>query len=352
MAAALEHEPGIYFGLSEKDYHADSALGSSSLRKLLVAPEDWQYEQDDSIPKKPVPESSAMIFGRAVHALVLEGLQAFESRFTRKPEFPEGCLITTDDLKEHCRKLGLKVSGTKAELAERIRTVDGLTPLEPEIMARFEREKGDKTILSEWDYDRILMAERHITQNVYHAEAFMGGHPEVSVFWSYKNVRVKARIDYLKPEECVDLKSTAPWYGDGIVDSWHRTVRVSRLDMQAAHYMQGRHVLAKYIADGKIFCLDGNNPTAEWLAKVAQHRNPKWLWIVYQSDGAPISQGFRPELNCWYMQRAGLDVARAIDNYKLHSAMNGKGPWVRQRDIISMTDEDFPGWWIDRPEVA
>lgn len=60
--------PGIYEGMSNADYHADPALGSTSLKTLaLRTPAHWKYESENSVYKH------AYDIGTLAHSLILEG---------------------------------------------------------------------------------------------------------------------------------------------------------------------------------------------------------------------------------------------------------------------------------------
>jgi hypothetical protein len=342
---------GVYIGMPEDQYHADPALGSGDIRQLFLSPQNWKWRQADNPLRDFEPETSAMRFGRAVHALALEGRQAFESRFIKKPEMPPGCLTTADELKEHCKKLGLKVTGTKLELAERIREVDHAIQLEPLIMQDFDQRKGGKTILPDADYARIVMAAHNIRENPYLIHSFTGGFPEVSVFWEQQGVRVKARIDYLRPNECIDLKSMAPWRNETMDESWNRTLRTSRYDMQAAHYMTGRMMINQFVAEGKLFSMDGERPSDDWLMELEMSPDPAWLWVVYQSTEAPIAKGFRMPMGLVIAERAMRDVQKGIENYKMFKSQFGDGQWPCMEPIKNLSDEDMPPWWVHRQEI-
>jgi hypothetical protein len=89
--------------------------------------------------RPPSPDSPAKQKGRALHKLVLEGEEAFSAAFATEPQ-PDahpGCLVTLDDLKAKCRELGEAVSGTKAELAKRIKAKDAKTIIYDEVLATF-----------------------------------------------------------------------------------------------------------------------------------------------------------------------------------------------------------------------
>lgn len=60
-------EPGIYDGISNKAYHADPALGSTSL-KTLATKTPAHYQHDKQHPKT----SDAFTLGTAAHSLILE----------------------------------------------------------------------------------------------------------------------------------------------------------------------------------------------------------------------------------------------------------------------------------------
>src|ERR1700730_11283756 len=86
--------------------------------------------------RPPSPDSPAKQKGRALHKLVLEGEEAFAE--APLPDRYPGCLVTRDDLKAKCRDLGEPVSGTKAELAKRIKANAPDVVIFDEVMAIFK----------------------------------------------------------------------------------------------------------------------------------------------------------------------------------------------------------------------
>src|SRR5215831_16007085 len=117
------HGAGVYFNLPAAEYHADPSLGSGDLKRLLQAPAVYWWHSHMNSERPPSPDSPAKQKGRALHKLVLEGEEAFAAAFATEPQphAHPGCLVTLDDLKSKCRELGEAVSGTKAELAKRIK---------------------------------------------------------------------------------------------------------------------------------------------------------------------------------------------------------------------------------------
>jgi hypothetical protein len=91
-------------------------------------------------PDRPAsPDSPARQKGRALHKLVLEGEEPFAKAFAEEPQPPAfpGCLVTLEDLKAKCRDLNEPVSGTKAELAKRMKAKDPKAIFFDDIMSRF-----------------------------------------------------------------------------------------------------------------------------------------------------------------------------------------------------------------------
>lgn len=64
----MPYEPGIYEGISSADYHADPALGSTSLKTLATrTPAHWRWESAHPVHK------DIYDLGTVTHSLILEG---------------------------------------------------------------------------------------------------------------------------------------------------------------------------------------------------------------------------------------------------------------------------------------
>lgn len=233
--------PGVYFGLAEDIYHADPAIGSGDMRRLVNgAPQYWW--QSHLNPDRAPVSSDAMLWGRAFHKLVLEGTTAFAETFAVEPVAADipGVLVSQDDLKAYCKLLKVPVSGTKAELAERIRAaekeraaalkagkIDGdllladEVPIWDEIIRDFRAAcvKHNRTALKPAMAREIRIAASFVTANPHLRQAFQGGVAEVSVVWIEDGVRYKSRIDYLKPKMALDLKSMFNRAGRAVDDA-------------------------------------------------------------------------------------------------------------------------------------
>ena len=119
-------EPGIYFGMPEEDYHRVNACSTSELKRMGVSSmEAWAYSR-----RNPDYEDNVTRYldhGKAVHCLVLEGRDAYQSRYAVELDASdfEGALISTDQIKAAISKFRTvapvtPVGTTKQELLDQL----------------------------------------------------------------------------------------------------------------------------------------------------------------------------------------------------------------------------------------
>jgi hypothetical protein len=182
-------EPGVYAGISNADYHANPALGSTSL-KTLATKTPAHYQHDLTHPKF----SDAFTLGTAAHSLILEG--------------------STDDIVvvEADNWLTKDAKAAKAgALAE------GKQPLLVKEMEQI------------WAMLDAVMA--HPT-----AWALFTGHKaEQSVFWDEDGLALKCRPDAWKPGVLIDLKTTR----SADPNEFGKTAHEFGYHQSAAHYIDG-----------------------------------------------------------------------------------------------------------------
>jgi len=69
-------EPGIYYDISNEDYHKDEAIGSTTIKSISVSPANLYYN--------PFKGSKSSHIGTAIHAALLEP-ELFEKEFYQLP---------------------------------------------------------------------------------------------------------------------------------------------------------------------------------------------------------------------------------------------------------------------------
>lgn len=175
--------------MTNAEYHAHPALGSSNLKQILKNP----YAFAMGIKQE---QTAAMALGSAVHTLVLEP-HKFEEEFAVAPEYDA-------------------------------RTKEG-----KEIKAAFEASCIGKTILKSDEYERAKTCSEIAKQIA--GRFFKGGVAESSFFSEFDGVAVKCRTDYYLPDLgiVVDVKTTA----DASPDGFAKSVANFGYYIQAAFYI-------------------------------------------------------------------------------------------------------------------
>lgn len=182
-------EPGIYDGISNKAYHADPALGSTSL-KTLATKTPAHYQHDKAHPKS----SNAFDIGTVTHSLILEGCEA-----------------------------GVEVIDTPAKR--------GKVWTDPATAAR---DAGKIPLLwSEWE--QVIAMRDSVMAHPVARELFTGHRAEASVFWDEDGQTYKCRPDAWKPGLLVDLKTTV----NADPNEFGKVAHGFGYHQSAAHYIDG-----------------------------------------------------------------------------------------------------------------
>lgn len=333
---------GIYANLSEHDYHADSALGSTGLKKLLVSPPDYWWSSPMNPLKPENTETDALKYGKAVHKCVLEGLDQFKGTYGLKPtknDYP-GCLAAAEDLKAFLSGKGDKTTGTKPVLIERALEHDDCPIILDKELERFA-ESG-LIDLSRDSYNRVVAATSFIKANNHLSEAFTGGMPEVSVFWEEHGVRLKCRFDYLKYAALVDLKSIGNTKGIDFGRACFQAMASYNYPLSAAHYMNGRRQMKRLYEEDRIF---GDFDDA-WLKPIVSNPNFAFVFVFWQSKGSPITKGITLSPMNPIVERANNEIRSAIAVYKEYMDRFGSdSAWILQEPLVEADETLMPVWF-------
>lgn len=298
---------GIHFGLAEDAYHADPALGSTGLKDLIDNAPDYWWSSWMNPARPEDKETDAIRFGRAVHKCVLEGRDAFEAIYSP------------------CDHPGNNKAGK--EEREAIEAV-GKKPL-----------KRD-------EYNRILAASAFIRANATLRDAFTGGQPEVSVFWTNDGIRFKARFDYLKMRAISDLKSIRNPLNKSFVQACRDRIANYDYSISAAHYMDGRRRMAAFVKSGQVFNAPDSANFRSWLIQAAGITEFAFVFVFWQAEGAPISHGFKISPGNPILDSAKQSIAKAVWNYRRFMDEFGMtAAWVPSTPLEELDETDLPIWW-------
>lgn len=342
-------EPGIYFGMPDHIYHADPALGSTSIKELVIDPIEYQYERLHGAEKK---ETFALKWGQAIHVRALEGAAELERRFPIEPEkaaFP-GLLDSYDDLKKHCGQLGLKPGKNKNDAISAIRDFDKEVPIWDEIWGDFQRRLAaeGKTSLPISALDHIEQAVAWMQRDkllapVMENGTLTAGASEVSIFYVDNGVRLKARIDHLLSHAVVDLKSFRPIFAERVLNAAKRAIARMRYDLQGAAYLRALRHAVDLHKKGLVF----NNPYGpEFLQAVfdsVSSNQLKWIWVLIKATGAPQPVVAEFDMTSNIFKQALVDVDDAVIDFKKYVDQYGLDTdWMPNTSAQLWGDGDFP----------
>lgn len=233
----LQHRaPGIYRELPADEYHPDEAFSASKSRNLIVGPA-YFWSQTRWNPAYEDSDTDATLSGTAHHVRHLEGPAVFAKRFAiapRKSDYPEA-VDGSAALKAACKALGLKVTGTNPELAQRLKECgefDG--ELWIDILDKWNAANADKTKISD-----ALVQQVELVAKVFEAHPSIGklyerGHPEVSVWWINRaGVPMRCRLDLWTPGEIIELKTVANAFRDNFNVKCTKTIAGEYYHVQA-----------------------------------------------------------------------------------------------------------------------
>ena len=360
MAVHLnEHEDGVYLNQRASDYLADAALGSSAIKDLFLAPEEWwwasPYNTLDPVPKK---DESHFRLGTALHVALLEGIDTFNAVYGIKPDamtHPKA-LTTIAQLQQACIDHGLsKAYGVKADLVQRLveYSID-VEILDVEI-GKFMA--SGKTPLSSIEWGKLFRLYHQVMKNpnelrtvaeerITLAQAFTGGLSEVSVYWTDDfGIRQRARFDKLHPNSTIDLKTFANWQQGNFKKALLKEAVIRGYVLQAQHYEEGRKQLRRLVREGKVF--GGTPEQLEILKEIAASEAWAWVWVFAKTAGAPLVTGIRPNMSNShfdYARRCRQEALANFISFREFFGLQENVQWFDAEGIWEPEDEDWPAF--------
>lgn len=356
-------EPGIYFGVPDSVYHSWPALSCSGIRRLAASPTLFYMTTPWLNASYEEPEEKAWAnIGRAYHARILEGSEAFNQRFCVKLEksaIPDLC-VTIDDIKERIDKVHGKVpfGKRKEDFVAQLLDLEPDAPIWEECQRRHEEENAGRCQLSYEVIERIEIAARMIEKHEELSQAVRGGYPEVSLLWvcAKTGVPMKARVDYLKLKLMVDLKSYENKFELSPEQACRKAIANNRYPLQPSVYLEGAAAVKKLIRDNAatvalwlpgLGYMHGDTVPEEyrhWALKWAwREEEPEWLWIMQQKGVAPITRGiFYPKGGTTRLLFDEI-VSRCKKRFRQFSETFGTDTWLDLAPIDdTFADEDIP----------
>lgn len=367
---------GVYIGLGEARYFEQDALGSSDLAYLWDDDQAdgwwWRSRHNPWFVRKP---SDPLDFGSALHAMLLEGREAFDGRYFIAPDrrdYP-GLLVSQSDLFSALRESQapkVPAKTRKADLVEMARAYLPDRHVWDDILERASRKARGRVVLeAEAAWQLGVMLEAAMAEPDMRAFATAEGGvrlTEVSVFWTLPKTRagggtrLRFRFDSLLPAANGDLKSIDNWrQGDRLTEAVAKAIGSRSLDLQAALSFTARRQAYRLIEAGRVFINPNPPEGSPDPLEAAAHlqRFPReaplnlggrpgwrWLWMFFQK---PDQAGRAPTILPVWLEFGSLQhregyrkAAHGVANYERRVAERGLDrPWTSVQPAHHLGDD-------------
>ena len=332
--------PGIYFELDESEYHAIEALSNSGIKQILCSPMNFWASTPWLNPEYEEEESKFMDMGKAYHTRIVEGKDVFYSRYAPAldPDDYPDALRTMEELRNALPE-GVKRGGNKTELAAKVLEHFPDAEVWDLMVEKYQAKHEGKEFLSPKLIKKIEIAAAMIEKHPQLCKAFTGGYPEVSIVWNCREtgVPMKARIDYLKTQAIIELKTFGNPFNKPIDRAIFYAFASQRYQIQAAVYHEAVEEAKAMLSVGMV---SGDCP-AEWLHAFTACKQHEMLYIFQQTGIAPVARGWKFPRHLTF-DIGKIAVAEAKRRFKESMEKFGKDPWVDETGIQEFDDLDFP----------
>lgn len=360
--AANQLPDGVYIALPDAVYFAQDRLGSSDLIKLHQHREGW-WMQSRHNPDRLDATTDAQNYGSATHALMLEGIGAYETRFAVEPDKRdfEKLLFKDDDIKEALKEAGFGFAGTSKFKSSDWDDAAALhIPEQPvwravlrDFQASITREDGSIRPSVSAVEDRMLRLMHRAAMSSDDIRGLMGVGEDVptlaelSFFWTdERGVARRARFDKPVPKFTMDLKTLGNWQGRELKHAVGDHIVKGGLDIQVGDQHDARKRMHDLIrAEGEDCIHGGTDEERTWLQAIAERNMPwDWVWLFYQkpelSGRAAVLFPVYEEWEGLYHKSGYRKAQRALDMYVQFVEKFGLDePWFRV-EPVHYTDGD------------
>lgn len=313
MKGEKKMKDGVYFNLSEDEYHAEKRLSASGIKQILNSPTEYWFNSRLN-PLYKENKSEALTDGTILHGLVLEHEKFFE-KFAVPSKEIEALNKNTNAFKEW----------------------------------RAANEGAGKRVLTLAKYQKFKTITAYLSQKgqVLDCGLFQGGRSEVSVFWTEGGIKRKARFDYISKGRIIDLKTFAMRQNTDFSDHIRRYFYSFRVYIQMIYYLR-----AFNFAKAEGLPVKGTAADVEFWEGLPE--NPL-LFVVFLNREMPQGafKAFVKEQcpDLWRLGESQIEKAEGL--YSDYMATYGeKSAWLQNTLELAanaiFTDADFPQSFYER----
>lgn len=366
---------GVYFRMPEAQYHALHRLSASGIKNILVSiPNFWAKSWMNKDRRDGDDDTPAKILGSAYHVAIFEP-ETLARRYVGKPNwdnFP-GILMTDTAVKAELKAMGAPQTKTGELALDRARRLADLgcqKPIKSIIEDQFNQDLDDRTAIDHIYFDQIHRDIDRIAENPEIQELVTGGESEVTILWTCPDtgIKMKARIDKLKADKFVDLKSFANANGKPTKQCITDAIKYNRYYLSMRQYQ----VAIGMIGSLPAVDISDDDPRHALLDQIAEIKTPHDAWLFFQEkDGIPNLLARRLRLqnypdgvdmqsigaedhdikkhNSVLCYKADMEIDRAKELYLMAAEVYGVdgSPWYPLDMMGEIGDDDFNDWFLE-----
>lgn len=378
-----EFADGVYFSMSEADYHALPRLSASGIKGILISlptfwAKSWMNKDRDPVGD----ETKAKTLGSCYHCAIFEP-ESLADRYVGSLDLSEyDNLLTTDAaVKAELKALGLKQTEgneTAVMRALRLMEADPSFSVKSVIVGEFEEGLEGRQVIDRKYWDQVMQDVERIRANPEIHELVTGGASEVTILWTCpeSGIPMKARIDKLKVDCFVDLKSFANKNGKPV----NRAIRDQIMYYQYHLSMRVYQVAISMIRVLDLQAMDvqkldmtrQDHKNLELVEALRTSSNPHQPWLFFQEkggipnllarklrlqtlpDGVDIqsigAEGHQIKMNDSVLcRKADMEIARAKQLFRQAMDIYGDegNPWYPLDMLGEIADADFLDWFLE-----
>lgn len=279
-------QDGIYFNMAEAEYHAIPRLSSSGIQNMMVSPATFWAKSWLNPEREDEDDTDARIIGRAYHCARLEPAR-FMAEYAPeldKDELDSDCLMTHTAIKAALADLGqpqTKAGENVEAAAFRLRDLGYTGQIYHVEDALWRERNAGKTMLKPKVYHEIRRDMTLIQRTPEVVAVLSGGAAEVVILWTdpERGVKMKARLDYLRPIGVTDFKTFDNSAGRHMIEAILGAFRYNRYYVQGAVYWQAFEAIRDQDLQ-VIRYFDGAH--LELIEAIKAHSHPGRVFYVFQ----------------------------------------------------------------------
>lgn len=375
--------PGIYFGMPDEVYHGIHACSASGLKHLSVSSMDYwalsilnQEKEDDAT--RDSGSLTPKQLGQAYHTYIVEGPAVFDRRYAvaldkdalRNDAAKNGVpfCVTTADLRKAITDAGGVPKGTAKDplIDQLLSFVPTAVVWDRAVAAHLEANAG-KLMISPKLYRRIAIANAMILGDPQLQGAFRGGHAEVAIFWFCPKTGcpMKAKLDYLKMNHLIDLKSFGNMMNKPVQRAIDMAISNQKYFIPVVVYLEAIAAAKEMVkayqkkvvrqckveSDGTTVFHEADPATVKWCWDWAHQPEPEVIFIFQQTGVAPVTRGRKMGTGTTYVVTLGA-VQFLKKKWVRCATAYGVDPWVDFEPVTITEDESLTWAATDFGDVA